>query len=321
MAKVIKVNVKEHAKNLNEIPANNEDFKKKIMNNIENKDNNPESSVTHMLLTVIVSDWGRMPEVGEKVKCKKQFIYPQGYNCICVSNAEGTTCGHIFANDTDTLHGAMLDDEKVDILPNSFVGTVVEIGHSSERLFTHLMMIAVECETPKMENVFTVVSPGKNLLAPYGSIFTAVKEKRFSGNANIFAVYDGNRKIGIISPKSRVTIPGTEALTFVESIGYPNSFKVKVVGDGLYDGINRAIKVELLLPREIPKLTPEEVAAIDKKFLKKYVYHLLYGCEWSTEDLLMLSDKGREEKALLDKKYEEVMQASQQKMLAYFELL
>ena len=321
MAKVIKVNVKEHTKNLNEIPANNEDFKKKIMNNIENKDNHPESNVTHMLLTVVGSNWGRTPEVGEKVTCKKQFVYPMGFNCICVSNAEGTTCGHIFVNDTDSLHGAMLDDEMVNILPNSFAGTVVEIGHSSERLFTHLMMIAVECETPKTENVFTVVSSGQTLLAPYGSVFTAKKESRMSGAAAVFEVYDNVRKIGIIAPLHRMAIPGTEIISLLESNNYPDVFQVKVVGDGCYDGANRAIKVQLILPHDIKKITAEDIAVADKKILKKYLAYLLREGECSTCELMMLSENGKKKKEMLDKRYREITQSSAQKLKAYFDLL
>ena len=175
---------------------------------------------------------------------------------------------------------------------------------------------------PEEVKLFTVVSPGQSLLAPTGAFFNAVKEKRFSGSANIFAVYDGDKKIGIIAPMTRVAIPGTRALTLVESTDYPNSFPVKVVGEGSYDGTNYAIMVELMLPYKVPTRTEEEIERIDKKILEKYLAHLLNPhCEWSTKDLLMLSEKGKEKKAFLDEKYQEVVRASVKTMQAYFDLL
>ena len=322
MAQVIKVNVKEQ-KNLNKIPANNDDFKKKVMEDIEKKDNQPSNNVTHMLATVvIVGNSVRTPEVGEKVRCKKAgCLYPMGCQAIRVTNAEGGIFGYVIVDDEDALHGTVLDEDKFNILPDSFQGTVVEIGRSSYVPSRHLMMIALECEAPVVEDVFTVVSSGNSLLAPYGSIFTAKKEPRMNGSASVFEVYDNARKIGIIAPLHRMAIPGTDIMSLLEANNYPDTFQVKVVGDGYYDGTNRAIKVCLILPHAVKKFTAEEVAAADKKILNKYLAYLLREGECSTSELMMLSENGKKKKEMLDKRYREIVQSSAQKLRAYFELL
>lgn len=277
-------------------------------------------ATTHMLVTVVRNGWSRVPEVGETVTCKKQSSCPLGYKAISVSNPEKTICGYIFVNNNDVLHGTVLDDEKFAILPENFVGVVVEHGAMPQRR-GHLMMIAVECPVKDTENTFTVVAPGQTLLATYGSIFTAKKEPRRNGCASVFGVYDGCRKIGIIAPMHRLAIPGTEVISLQDASKYPDTFDVKVVGDGCYDGNARAIRVKCLL-HKIPKpATNEEIAAADKKILKKYLAYLLREGECSTRELMLLSDAGKQKKAMLDAKYKEVMQQSVDKMNAYFNLL
>lgn len=309
MAKTIKVNVKEQEKNNVKIPVN--DCEKKL---------NCENIASKIELTILVDGFVRLPKVGSKVYFKRK-PHPC-YNCeaIEVRSASGEGYGCIFEENQNVI-GSLISHKLFKSLPDQFAGKVIEVDYLDgiHKIITVEVDFSKKTETP---NIFTVVSPGQSLLAPNGTFFNAVKEKRFSGSANIFAVYDGERKIGIIAPMTRVAIPGTKALTLVESVDYPNSFPVKVVGDGSYDGTNYAIKVELMLPYKVHTPTEEEIAKIDKKILEKYLAHLLNPhCEWSTKDLLMLSDKGKEKKAFLDEKYQEVVQASVKKMQAYFDLL
>lgn len=320
MAKVIKVNVKEHEKDLNkQIPFKNNEDKSVLMRNIEKKQL-CEIDEGNAVFTVFVSGFVPEPKVGSKVTCKKQPPQPLGYESICVSSTDGEVYGYILEKTANPLLGTMIDDELFQSLPDKFTGEVIYVGNLDK--VQQVIVFEADLTEPEPENVFTVVSPGHSLLAPHGTFFNAVKEKRFNGNANIFAVYDGDRKIGIIAPMTRVAIPGTKALTLMESVGYPNSFPVKVVGEGCYDGTNFAIKVELMLPYKVPTLSEEEITKIDKKILHKYLMHLQNPhFEWTTQDMLMLSDKGKEKKALLDEKYQEVMKASVKKMQAYFDLL
>lgn len=311
MAQIIKVKVKN-----NDICSNlekNSNFEYEVSkHSCEN--------LAHVLLTAQVNDWSRRPDVGEKVHCKKQ-IPPLGLSSVSVTNALGGLCGSIFVNDFDSLHGTSMDDECFKALPDKFVGTVVEIGCSSENPNKILMMIAVEFSVKEPSQAFTVVNAGQSLLASYGSIFTAKKESRMNGSAAVFAVYDEDRKIGIISPLERMSIPSTQTLSLQDAKNYPDEFKVKVVGDGLYDGVHCAIKVELLLPKKIPHATEEQIRAADKKILKKYLAYLLGNGECTALDLMLLSEKGKQQKLMLDKRYREIMQNSAEKLCAYFDLL
>lgn len=276
--------------------------------------------LAHVLLTAQVNDWTYRPDVGEKVYCKKQTL-PLGFGSVSVYNALSGLCGSVFVNDTDTLHGTSMDDECFKALPDNFVGTVVEIGRSSKNPSKVLMMIAAEFSVKNSSQVFTVVNSGRSLLASYGSIFTAKKEPRMNGAAAVFAVYDKDRKIGIISPLQRMSISNTQILSLQDANNYPDEFKVKVVGDGTYDGIHCAIKVELLLPNKVAPATEEQIFAADRRILKKYLAYLLGNGEYTSLDTMLLSENGKKKKASLDKKYQEIMQSSAEKLCAYFELL